>query len=469
MRNCPQRSLPKSKWVDVETRVAKKHRCCGCGVCAAMCPVECITISFNPNKEYRPFVVHNKCYNCGLCLQVCPDDSTLLGKIEQFFREHHQSLNKDELIGPFLNCYVGHVVNERERLASSSGGILTALLEELIELCEIDAVVLAGEADYRSSGKFFEAKIVTSVEEIKANRGSKYYPIEYSKVLKAIKTDIRRYAVVAIPCVANAIRKAQICDVNLQKNIRYILTPVCGHNVSGFYTEYILKSNNIDPSSVIKLNYRDKTGITSADDFNMAVEYIDKHGEKRIKRLGFKRSNVGETWYSWMFSMNKCLYCADFAGELSDASFADAWLEEYISDRRGTSLVIVRNVEIDHLLNRMVRAGKLKLHKVSRDTVVAAQRKRFYQKKELVRTRIRFHKMFNKNFPDYGIKLDNVDLWEGLLENLQLWLHVNLSKWLYRNGLLTKLGTCRFLKFVDGPIRWGVGIIVRVRRILKSK
>lgn len=469
MMNKQRKNIPKSKWVDIETRVADKDRCCGCGVCAAICPVEkCITMEFDVNGQYKPVVDHDICINCGLCLRVCPDDSEADTKVQELFEENHPNLEENELIGPILSCYVGHVSNDQDRLASASGGILTAVLEQLIEAGEIDAVALAGESNYRSTKKFFESALVTSNAEIRANRRSKYYPLEYSKLMKVMKSDDRRYAVVAIPCVTKAIRKAQRYNLRLQRNIRYILTSVCGHNVSTFYTEYLLWTNGIDPSSVIKFTYREKEETPTADDFNLSVEYRSKCGKTEVKRLGFHRSNVGKTWYSYMFAMNKCLYCTDFAGELSDASFADAWLPEYVKDVRGTSLVMVRSVEIDRILLKLAEAGKLQLRPIPKDKIIEAQRKRFYQKKELIKGRIRWQKLFHKDFPDYGVNWENAKLWKGLTENLQLWVHIHFSRWLYRHGLLTKLGTERFLNLVDKPIRLTSDAISRVKRFLEG-
>lgn len=469
MNEHPQNNFPKSEWMDVETRVAEKDQCCGCGVCAAICPVEgCITIKFDANKQYRPFVDPNICINCGLCLHVCPDDSKVIAKVQEMFEKNHPNLEENELIGPTLRSYVGHASNDHDRLASASGGVLTAVLEELIVSGKIDAVVLVGESDYRLTGKFFESKLITNVEEIRANRGSKYYPIEYSKVLNIMKSDNRCFAVVAIPCVTIALRKAQLYNLCLQRNIRYILTPVCGHNVSGFYTEYLLQTNGINPSSVIRLTYRDKKNTPVANDFNLAVEFVNAHGEVEVKRLGFQLSNVGKTWHNYMFTMNKCLYCTDFAGELSDASFADAWLPEYAKDVRGTSMVMVRNSELNRMIQNMVESGKLQLSFISQEMIIAAHKNRFRQKKELIKSRIRWQNLFNRDFPNYGVDWRNTKLWEGFSENLKSWLHLHLSRSFYRYGLLTKLGTERFLNLVDTPIRLAVGAAAYVKLIIKS-
>lgn len=440
------------KQANVATKVVSKNLCCGCGVCAAICPVKgCITIQFDKNLEYESVVNYDVCTNCGICLRVCPDDSEANGRVQRVFGKNHPNTRKNEFLGPFLACYVGYVANLEDRHASASGGVLTAILEELLTTKKIDGVALVGSSDYQTTGKFFEAVLVDSVAKIRQNRGSKYYPIEHSGILKKIESKDGYYAVVALPCVTLGIRKAQLYNNKLRKNIHYIFSLVCGHSVSAAYTNYLLETSGIESSSVVRLNYRDKERISNALDYNLAVKYLDKQGLK-TKRFSFQSSNVGKTFCSYMFTMNKCLYCTDFAGELSDASFADAWLPEYIQDVNGTSLVIVRNAEIKSLVERMVMEGRLKLSPVPSETVIKAEWGPLYFKKELVKGRIFIQKLLHRDFPSYEVNWQGTTILEALHKNWRILLNQHLSKWLYRHGLLQVLRTNPFLRltsFID--------------------
>jgi NADH-quinone oxidoreductase subunit I len=61
----------------------KKYRCTSCGICAKVCPPQCIWIERGTNpKTGRPvpdpaefFIDVDLCMNCGLCAEFCPFDA----------------------------------------------------------------------------------------------------------------------------------------------------------------------------------------------------------------------------------------------------------------------------------------------------------------------------------------------------------------------------------------------------------
>jgi NADH-quinone oxidoreductase subunit I len=64
----------------------KKYRCTSCGICAKVCPPQCIWIKRGTNpKTGRPipdpeefYIDIDLCMNCGLCVEFCPFDAIIM-------------------------------------------------------------------------------------------------------------------------------------------------------------------------------------------------------------------------------------------------------------------------------------------------------------------------------------------------------------------------------------------------------
>jgi len=74
---------------------------------------------------------------------------------------------------------------------------------------------------------------------------------------------------------------------------------------------------------------------------------------------------------------------------MADAVFMDAWLKEFLPETRGTSIVVVRNAELQEVLNSGCRDGLCELQTCPVETIVASQKNQVKRKKQSIR-----HRMF---------------------------------------------------------------------------
>ena len=424
----------------------------------------CIDIRFDRNEQYRSYIDYRKCIQCGICLEVCPSDCVLNAEANEAFLASRPAIKHSPLVGAHYGCHIGYVNDTSERFGSASGGILTAVLKGLMNCHEIDSVISVGEADYAADGKFFKVNVTERIEDINRNRKSKYYPVEFSKALNEIDRN-RRYAVVALPCAVLAIRKAQLIHDDLRSCLRYVLSPVCGHGVTGQYTSYLLKSNGIDPETVQDLDYRDKKGSSGANDYQFKVTYRTIFGEEKTVRLGFQTSSIKRIWSSYMFAMNRCLYCTDFSGELADASFADAWLPTYIDDVRGTSMVVVRNRKLENILQDSVLSGEVKIQDMDIAGFSKAHVWNLKWKKEWIKTRIWFAKRMRGGFPDWGVRWRRPELGRVLTDSINKKIHILLSRYLFRHRLLILIGLGRYFTLIDLTMRFIRGMFALMHKL----
>ena len=86
-------------------KLCKVELCTGCGVCAAVCPVRCITMEADDEGFLRPLIHAGKCMSCHRCQQVCPILTA-------------RSLPDNETV-----AYAAINTDEQVRLNSTSGGV----------------------------------------------------------------------------------------------------------------------------------------------------------------------------------------------------------------------------------------------------------------------------------------------------------------------------------------------------------
>lgn len=48
-----------------------KEKCCGCGACEAICPVNAIQLQLDRDGFYYPHVEGDKCIICRKCVRAC--------------------------------------------------------------------------------------------------------------------------------------------------------------------------------------------------------------------------------------------------------------------------------------------------------------------------------------------------------------------------------------------------------------
>lgn len=71
--------------VAVSNLTEKKTVCCGCGVCAFLCPVSAITMEEDNEGFLYPSIDANKCIACQKCVHNCA-----LKERRDFVRENRQ-------------------------------------------------------------------------------------------------------------------------------------------------------------------------------------------------------------------------------------------------------------------------------------------------------------------------------------------------------------------------------------------
>ena len=97
-------------------------------------------------------------------------------------------------------------------------------------------------------------------------------------------------------------------------------------------------------------------------------------------------------------------------GETADISIGDAWLPQYVKDSKGTSIMVVRNREIDELLEKFKNQKELVLDQVSADDVTQSQIGGFRQRHEALSMRIADKEKKGEWVPKKRIKANEFEI-----------------------------------------------------------
>ena len=94
-------------------RLARREACTGCTACRAVCPREAIALRPDGEGFLRPVVDAARCVRCGACERACP-------------------VLRPGAPDPAPDCFAARVRDLPLRLASSSGGVFTALARPVL-------------------------------------------------------------------------------------------------------------------------------------------------------------------------------------------------------------------------------------------------------------------------------------------------------------------------------------------------
>ncbi|MCD7780165.1 MAG: Coenzyme F420 hydrogenase/dehydrogenase, beta subunit C-terminal domain [Candidatus Gastranaerophilales bacterium] len=335
----------------VKNSTLKNNLCINCGICKSVCPKSAVILKPDKYGEYKPLINQKDCINCGICTEYCPNTKEKMQKealkITSIEEPHTFGLQNG-------SYYLAYGKDSSLRQKCCSGGVVTEFAKYLLKTGRIQAMVHVERLWANKGSLHYGARISNTIEDIENNVSSAYQPIDFSGVLKELKSG-ETYFITGTPCIIRGMRKL-FSENEKFKNIKVILCAlICSHNTNSQIADYLFDSHNLDDSECWQINTRNKDNIPDANNYN------NHFYTKKIDLLKMNRNKSGWTqiWRSHYFAMNACLYCSDFWGYEADISVKDAW-GQWSVDPLGKSIVILRNKELEQVfLNSNIEVEKL--------------------------------------------------------------------------------------------------------------
>lgn len=299
--------------------IKAKSDCCGCGGCSQVCPKQCIEMKADNEGFLYPSVDKNACVSCGLCERTCPILSSKRNESKKDIRQ---------------DAHVAYHLDEAIRLKSSSGGVFTALAEDVIQH---GGIVFGAAFDQEFLVHHICVEDLNGLEKL---RGSKY--------LQSRTEDTFREAKAALNQGRQVLYSGTGCQIAglkayLKQSYPNLLTvDILCHGVPSplLWKRYLLELEHTHGAKAQQINFRNKN--LGWKRFSLSLLFSNNQ---------VYMHTLKEDPYMQMFLKNICLRpsCYDCKFKTihsqADITLGDCWgIEKYmpeIDDDKGISVIFV--------------------------------------------------------------------------------------------------------------------------------
>lgn len=312
--------------------IRDKADCCGCSACEQACPVKCISLVKDESGLHYAVADASRCIDCGLCERVCP------------------VINQNSSEKP-LAAYAAVNRDAEIQIASSSGGVFTALAREIISCGgTVFGAALTPSMDVAHMAVSDEAGI-------EALRGSKYLQSDmtdcFSRATELLRLG-REVLFSGTPCQIAGLLKL----VKPAQRERLITVELSCHGVppAKIWHDYLESLKQGDERlKIVSVNFRDKR--LGWDKFGISVEASETG--KAIREISYVPVTDDlfmQGYVKNLYLRPSCRRCPARSGKSgADLLLADFWGIKSVCrpmyDSLGVTLVVVRSDRGQRLLD----------------------------------------------------------------------------------------------------------------------
>ena len=308
-------------------QLAERSRCTGCGACAAVCPRDAIAMRRDREGFDVPVVDREKCIQCGRCSAACP------------------ILHPRTPDGVLPAAYAAWVKDDAVRLASTSGGVFTALAEDTLRSGGVvfgaafdDALHLRHTAAFRA-------------EDLAKFRGAKYVQSDLGSTFREIREVLKTRPVLfsGTPCQVDGLYRflgsrpenLTTCDL------------VC-HGVPspGVWESFVADQAQRKRKAIASVRFRAKTEGWQKS--YLTLRYED--GSQDSAPL--YETEYGRAFGRSLFLRESCFRCPySSLSRVGDLTLGDFWglrPEELAEQQeKGVSLLLINTPHGSHVFDRL--------------------------------------------------------------------------------------------------------------------
>lgn len=299
--------------------VKEREKCCGCGICAAVCPVGAIALGIEQNGRSEPRIADN-CVSCGVCLAVCPQY-----KPEAENEEEKTSAVKAIEQGEVLECRLVRTKDQEILRDATSGGFVTTLVQSLLQNSDYESAFLVDSSNY---GGVVQTRRVEAGDDLASTQKSRYIQIAHTEELAYILSHREeKIILVGTPCYFQGFLK--VVDRNGLNRDNYLLIGLfCDRTMTAHVWDYF--DRVFADGSLEAMYFRSKEKNGWPGDALLFLENGEKIELPRAERMDIKD----------YFMPRCCLDCMEKLNVCADFSVGDDYITGKAGGLGGNTLLI---------------------------------------------------------------------------------------------------------------------------------
>ena len=328
--------------------IGSQSRCCQCGMCESVCKITPLKLTEGSNnQDYFPVSINeDACMVCKSkrCIDVCP----VVGEEEELNEwlgpSVHTPVNND--FGQVKRIVIGSAKNKEIGETGSSGGVVTGLLQYLLETKQIDGAIVVTRTSDSLGGEFV---VITDPKELINSCSSKYAPVHFGRIFNKVAKEYRnkKLAIVARPCQLRALEKAEKVSPHLKQVITLKISIFCAWLISRKGVEFLGSLSDVDTNNNLKsIDFR--KGVWPGN-----ITFNTDKGSRELP-MGEDGHTNGTYYYPAVapFIPDDCRSCFDVTGKLADISCGDPWnLNLGPKNKKGYTMSILRTERAEKIFD----------------------------------------------------------------------------------------------------------------------
>lgn len=318
--------------------------CIGCGLCESLAPDQIEMVMTAEGRE-RPRLRRPLTRESWRRIEVACPGTRIAGLPSESVPAR---ASVDLVWGPIIRLLEAHAADPEVRYRCSSGGVLTALGQYLLESGRVEAIVhvaASREAPMRSNGQVSFDRV-----QVLEGAGSRYGPAAPLRDLMTIVGQGRPFALIGKPCDVGAVRNLARTEPRLADELRYVLSMLCGGASDLGKSRAVLSQFGLEESELSLFRYRGHGSpglnrIQTDDGRDVALTYEEMWEDEAGWRI-----------------QSRCKVCPDAIGEVADVVAGDMWPDGIPPDNDdGYNAVFIRTEAGAELFEAAVAAGVLEV------------------------------------------------------------------------------------------------------------